>query len=94
MEKIYLIILTALFSIIIGLIGYWLRSAHQESKFLLKELVKSIHSLENTVAEIRIQIEKGVEADIKELKTDIKILYKRSNKNEKSITSLQVKTSK
>ena len=94
MERFYIAILTLLFSVLIGMIGYWLKTAHREIKILIKELVESLNNLQRLVTGIETQIEKGIEADINELKTDIKQLYSKSNKNESDIATLKEKTTK
>lgn len=94
MERFYIAILTLLFSILIGMIGYWLRTAHREIKTLIKELVDSLNNLHRLVTGIETQIEKGIESDITELKTDIKKLYSKCNKNESDIATLKEKATK
>ena len=94
MEKFYIIILSVLFSALVGMIGYWLKTAHREIKSLIKELVESLNNLHRLVTGIETQIEKGIEADISEIKTDIKELYKRTNTNESDIATLKEKTAK
>lgn len=76
------------------MIGYWLRTAHREIKTLIKELVDSLNNLHRLVTGIETQIEKGIESDITELKTDIKQLYSKCNKNESDIATLKEKATK
>ena len=94
MEKLYITILSILFSVLVGMIGYWLKTAHREIKTLIKELVESLNNLHRLVTGIETQIEKGIEADIKEIKEDVKTLYRRTNKNESDIATLKEKTTK
>jgi len=94
MERFYIAILSILFSVLVGMIGYWLKTAHKEIKSLIKELVKSLNNLQRLVTGIETQIEKGIEADISEIKSDIKHLYRKSNKNESDIATLTEKAKK
>ena len=79
MERLYLIIFSILFTAIIGIIGYFLRSMHKEVKQLIKELTDYTNSLKNLIVGIQTHIDKGIETDIKELKTDIKTLFSKIN---------------
>ena len=92
MEKIYIIILSILFTALVGMIGFWLRTAHREFTSLLKELMVSLNNLQRLVTGIETQIEKGIEADISEIKSDVKQLFRKSNKNESDIATLKEKT--
>lgn len=94
MDKLYIIILSVLFSALVSMIGYWLRTAHREFTALLKELMISLNNLQRLVTGIETQIEKGIEADISEIKSDVKILFRKSNKNESDISSLKEKIAK
>lgn len=87
MEKIYLIILSGLFSIITGMLIYWIKQFSQ----LIKELTTYTHELKQIIVGIQTQITKGIEADISEMKTDIKELYNRTNKNENQLSRLSQK---
>ena len=88
MEKLYIIALSILFSAIIGMVGWWIKSIHKE----VKELIKELTELKQLLAGMKIQVEKSIETDIQEMKEDIKTLYRRTNKNESSIASLKQKT--
>lgn len=90
MEKIYLIVLSGLFSLVLGMLLYWFREFRQ----ILKELTNYTHELKQLIVGIQTQITKGLEADIVEIKSDIKSLYSKSNKNENSISSLKEKVDK
>ena len=80
MEKIYLLILSVLFSLIVGMVGYWIKTVHTEFKQLIKELTDYTAQLKLLIVGIQTQIEKGIETDIEEIKEDIKTLYTRTNK--------------
>lgn len=88
MEKVYLIIFSFLFSAIIGMVGWWIKTVHKE----VKELIKELTELKQLLAGMKIQVEKSIETDITEMKSDIKTLFRRTNKNESSIASLKQKT--
>jgi len=89
--KIIIIITAVLLSSLIGLAGYWLKSVYREFKQLLKELTAYINELKQIVVSIQTQIEKGIEADIGELKADIETLYQRTNKLQNQISVLNQK---
>lgn len=81
MEKLYLIFFSVLFSAIIGLVAYFLKTMHAEVKQLIKELTDYTNKLKQVIVGIQMQIDKSIETDIKEIKEDIKTLYQRTNKN-------------
>ena len=82
---------TVLFSTIIGLLGFWLKTVHKEMKQLLKELANCLHEMSNMVVGIQMQIDKGIEADIRENKKSIDDLFKRTNKQSNQISVLNQK---
>jgi predicted RNase H-like nuclease (RuvC/YqgF family) len=88
MEKVYLIIFSFLFSAIIGMVGWWIKTVHKE----VKELIKELTELKQLLAGMKMQVEKSIETDITEMKSDIKTLFRRTNKNESSIATLKQKT--
>jgi len=92
MENLYILILSLLFSAIVAMVGYWLKSVHKEFKGLIKELAYSISELRQLFTGMETQIEKGIEADITEIKSDIKTLYAKSNRSETQIARLNQKT--
>lgn len=81
MEKMYLIVFSILFSAIVGIVTYFLKSMHMEVKGLIKELTDYTNKLNQIIIGIQTQLEKGIETDIKEMKEDIKTLYHRTNNN-------------
>ena len=89
MEHIYILIFSFLITIIVGVIGYWLKTAHTEFKGLIRHLTDYTTQLKELIIGIQTQLEKGVEADIKEIKMDVQKLYAKSNKNESQIATLQ-----
>ncbi|WP_367583287.1 hypothetical protein [Aquimarina sp. 2304DJ70-9] len=70
-----------LFSGLIGILGYFLKTIHAEVKQLIKELTEYTNELRALIRGIQVQIDKGIEADIREIKSDIKHLYRKSNAN-------------
>ncbi len=94
MEKVYILILSILFTTLVGMVGYLLKSIHKEVKQLIKELTDYTNKLKLLIVGIQTHIDKGIETDIQEIKEDIKSLHYRSNKNQSQIASLQQKASK
>lgn len=94
MEKLYIIILSVLFSALLGMIGYWIKAVHKEFKQVLKELTEYTNELKQLIVSIQTQIAKGIETDILEMKSDIKNLYNKTNKNENNISSIHQKNKK
>ncbi len=76
MKEIYLLVISIILSGVIAVLGYFLKSVHTEVKALLKELTEYTHELRNLISGIQVQIDKGIETDITEMKQDIKGLYK------------------
>ena len=91
MEKMYIVILSGLFTIIVGMVGYWLKTVHKEFKAVIKELTDYTTQLKHLIVGIQTQIDKSIETDISELKADIKNLYSKANKNEADIASFHKK---
>ncbi|WP_271729384.1 hypothetical protein [Aquimarina algiphila] len=89
MKEIYLLIISVLLSGVIATLGYFLKSIHSEVKVLLKELTEYTQELRNLISGIQVQIDKGIETDITEMKTDIKGLYKLSQHNYSEIEKLK-----
>lgn len=87
MEKFYITALSILFAAIIGMVSWWIKNVHKE----IKELIKELTELKQLIAAMKAQVEKSIETDIQELKADIKILYKKTNENEKEIAALKQK---
>lgn len=94
MEKLYIIILSVLFSALVGMVGYWIKAVHRDFKQILKELTEYTNELKQLIVGIQTHISKGIESDIVEIKTDIKNLYNKTGKNENSIASIEQKIEK
>ena len=88
MEKLYIIALSILFSAIIGMVSWWIKTIHRE----VKELIKDLTEIKQLLAAMKTQVEKSIETDIQEIKEDIRTLYGRVNKNDSSIATLKQKT--
>ncbi|HCQ29707.1 MAG TPA: hypothetical protein DIU39_05430 [Flavobacteriales bacterium] len=87
-QEIIITLIAILFSGFIGLVGYWLKSVYAEFKLLLKELMDYTNKLEQLIVGIQIHIDKAIEEDIREIKTDIKTLYQRTNKHDNQLAAL------
>ena len=87
MEKLYIILLSTLFTLIMGMVAYWLKTVHKEFKQITKELTDYTTQLKLVIVGIQTQIEKSIETDIIEIKNDIKTLYRKTNKNESDISA-------
>jgi len=83
------IVVALLLSCLVGLVGYWLKALYQEFRKLVSEFTKQINELTQTVMVLQVIIEKAIEEDIQELKSDVKTLYGKVNKNETAIASLK-----
>lgn len=90
--KIMIAIATILLTALIGLVGYWLKTVHEEFKILLKELMDYTNKLKQLIVGIQTHIDKAIEEDIREIKEDVKILYQRTNKNEAELARTKSKT--
>ena len=88
MKETYFLIFSVLFSGIIAMLGYFLRTVHTEFKTLLKELTEYTQELRTLISGIQVQIDKGIETDIIELKTDIKELYSKVNVQSSQLSKL------
>ena len=90
MEKISIIVISILFSAVIAMLGYFLKTTHNENKNLFKELAE----LKQLLIAIKIQVETSIVSDIKEVKDNIKTLFDRTHNNKAEIGKLseQVKT--
>ena len=94
MEKIYLIVLSVLFSCLVGVISYWVKTVHTEFKQILKEVTGYTRELNALIVGIQMQIQKGIETDISDIKENIKTLYNRTNDNREKILSIKAKEGK
>lgn len=79
-----------LFAALLGLVGYWLRAVYIEFKALIKELTIYTNQLQNLIVGIQTQIDKSIEEDIKELKTEVRDLRKLTNQQENRLSSLKI----
>lgn len=87
MEKMSIIIISFLFSVIIAMLGYFLKSTHNENKEMFKELGE----LKQLLIAIKIHIEKSIVVDINEVKDNIKKLFDRTHNNKSEIGKLTEK---
>jgi len=87
MEKLSIIIISILFSSVIAMLSYFLRSTHNENKEMFKELAE----LKQLLIAIKIQIEKSIVVDITEVKDNIKKLFDRTHNNKAEIGRLNEK---
>ena len=87
-----MILISVLFSTIIALVGYWLRNVHKEFKELIKELTLYTSRMKQLIVGIQMQIEKGIEIDIQELKTETKALQERTGRLESKVAGLSEKS--
>lgn len=81
MDNFYMVLFSILFTTIVGIMGYFVKSIHHEVKLLIKELMDYTHELKQLIVGIQTQIDKGIETDIQEIKADIKTLYSKVNKS-------------
>lgn len=88
MENFYLLVFSILFTAIVGIIGYFLKSVHSEVKQLIKELTAYTSKLKELIVGIQTQIDKSIEADIKEMKQDVKQLQAKAHSNERNINRI------
>ena len=89
--QVLLMITAVLLSALIGLIGFWLKAVHKEFKMLIKELTVYTSRLKQLIVGIQMQIEKGIEIDIEELKAEHKNLQVRTGRLETKIAALSKK---
>ena len=87
MEQLSIIIISFLFSIIIAMLGYFLRITHKENQDMFIELSELKHLL----IAIKTQIEKSIVLDIEEVKQNIKNLFDRTHNNKAEIGKLSEK---
>lgn len=90
--KVFMILISVLFSTIIALVGYWLKNVHEEFKELIKELTLYTSRMKQLIVGIQMQIEKGIEIDIQELKTETKNLQERTGRLESKVAGLSEKS--
>ncbi|UZO79751.1 hypothetical protein NBT05_12410 [Aquimarina sp. ERC-38] len=76
MQNLLLLLLSLTFTVVLAVIGYFLRTVHIEVKSFIKELTAYTSHLKQLIVGIQTQIDKGIEADIVEIKADIKTLYR------------------
>ena len=84
MEKLSIIVISILFSSVIAMLGYFLKTTHDENKDLFKELAE----LKQLLIAIKIQVEKSIVVDINEVKDNIKKLFDRTHNNKAEIGKL------
>ncbi|MCB9335822.1 MAG: hypothetical protein H6586_06715 [Flavobacteriales bacterium] len=84
MEKLSIIVVSVLFSSIIAMLGYFLKTAHKENKDMFKELAE----LKQLLIAIKIQVEKSIVTDIEEVKQNVRDLFDRTRHNESEISKL------
>ncbi|WP_438712324.1 hypothetical protein ACSTS3_10425 [Aquimarina muelleri] len=89
MKEIYLLIFSILFSGLIAILGYFVKSVHTEIKALLKELTEYTQELRHLINGIQIQIDKGIESDITEIKEDVKNLYRKTNTHTTELSQIK-----
>ena len=85
MQNLVLLMLSLAFTVIFGVVGYFLRSMHIEVKQFIKELTDYTNKLKQLIVGIQTQIDKSIETDIVEIKADIKTLYSKTQKNTETI---------
>jgi len=89
--NLFIAITIVLMTTLIGLMSYWLKTVYKEIKQMLKELTSYINELKQLVVSMQTQIERGIEVDIKKLKSDVQILYDRTNKLQNRLSELNPK---
>lgn len=81
-------IITVLFTGIIGITGYWLKTVYAEVKALLKELTTYINELTKAVVILQTQVDKQIETDIQELKYEVEKVKNCTIKHGKQISAI------
>jgi hypothetical protein len=81
MDKLSIIVVSVLFSSIIAMLGYFLKSAHQDNKEMFKELSE----VKQLLIAIKTQVEKSIINDIEDVKENVKTLFERTRRNENAI---------
>ena len=81
-------IIILLVSCVLGIGGYWIKSAYAEIKQLLKELNTYIHELTKAVVTLQTQVDKQIEADISQLKESQETITMKVYKQENQISLL------
>lgn len=81
LAKLDIVIISMLLTVLIGTIAYWLKASYTE----LKHISNNLNSLQTVVSGLQVQIEKSIEKDIAEVKSDINSLYTKTNKLESLI---------
>ena len=81
-------IIILLVSCVLGIGGYWIKSAYAEIKQLLKELNTYIHELTKAVVTLQTQVDKQIETDISQLKENQQSITLKVYKHENQISLL------
>ena len=81
-------IIILLVSCVLGIGGYWIKSAYAEIKQLLKELNTYIHELTKAVVTLQTQVDKQIETDISQLKENQESITLKVYKHENQISLL------
>jgi len=89
--NLFIAITIVLMTTLIGLMSYWLKTVYKEIKQMLKELTSYINELKQLVVSMQTQIERGIEVDIEKMKSDVQILYDRTNKLQNKLSELNPK---
>lgn len=93
-DKLIITIISILSSCIIALVSYWLKTVHKEFKQLIRELTDYTSKLKQLIVGIQTQIERGIETDIKELKTDVEKLRERTNYLDAHMAAIKLRLEK
>ncbi len=91
-ERIFITIFCMCISLLVGVLGYWLKTAHNDFKGLIGHLTSYTTQLKEIIIGIQMQIEKGIESDIIELKTEVKKIGDQINQNRSQISALNQKS--
>ena len=86
--KLAISIIILLVSCVIGIGGYWIKTAYAEIKQLLKELNTYIHELTKAVVTLQTQVDKQIESDISMLKENMESTNNKVHKHENQISIL------
>lgn len=86
--KLAISIIILLVSCVIGIGGYWIKTAYAEIKQLLKELNTYIHELTKAVVALQTQVDKQIESDISMLKENMESTNNKVYKHENQISIL------
>ena len=86
--KMNMSIIILLITCVIGIGGYWIKTAYAEIKQLLKELNTYIHELTKAVVTLQTQVDKQIETDISMLKENMEFTKTSIHKHENQISLL------